>query len=41
MNALLDLLLCECRQDPFAPDFGQPEIVDIPSSEITDLSDTI
>lgn len=28
--------------DPYstAPDFGQPEIIDIPESEITDLSET-
>lgn len=25
--------------EPFVPDFGQPEIIDIPSSEITDLSE--
>lgn len=27
--------------ESFVPDFGQPEIIDIPATDITDLSDTI
>lgn len=39
MDALLNLLLRDSGQDPFIPDFGQREIIDIPKDQIKDLSD--
>lgn len=45
MNAFLGVPLgiFDCTPDFFVPDFGRPEpnVIDIPSSEVTDLSDEV